>query len=185
MDWRSTRRSRLARAVLGTVPREPERGRRAVLARASDLWERFWAFSSWEKLVVALGCALAAIAAPVAVVGLMTGGGGGDDQSQVPAVINLPGATSVQLPATATPFPTPTAPPVTEKSPTPNGPADRHDCDAIRGTAYRSESEREWFLINCEVTSVANPPIEPSEPAVPPPPPHQPPPPPPHHRPAP
>src|SRR3989304_4680269 len=119
MDWRSTRRSRLARAVLGTVPREPERGRRPGLARVSDLWERFWAFSSWEKLVVALGCALAAIAAPVAVVALMTGGGGGDDQPQVPAVINLPGATSVQLPATATPFPPPTTPPPTHNPPTP------------------------------------------------------------------
>src|SRR3989304_9091067 len=133
MDWRSTRRSRLARAVLGTVPREPERGRRPGLARVSDLWERFWAFSSWEKLVVALGCALAAIAAPVAVVALMTGGGGGDDQSQVPAVINLPGATSVQLPATATPFPTPTTPPVTENSPTPEGPAGRPDRQEVRG----------------------------------------------------
>jgi hypothetical protein len=108
---------------------------------------------------------LAAIAAPVAVVALMTGGGG-DDQPQVPAVINLPGATSVALPPTATPFPTPTTP---AEKPSPTGPSDRHDCDEIRGTAYRSESEREWFLINCEVTSVANPLIdEPSEPAPPP-----------------
>lgn len=27
--------------------------------------------------------------------------------------------------------------------------ADRRDCNAIRGTDYRSESERQWFLANC------------------------------------
>jgi hypothetical protein len=28
-------------------------------------------------------------------------------------------------------------------------PADRTDCAAIRGTDYRSEAERQWFLANC------------------------------------
>ena len=37
------------------------------------------------------------------------------------------------------PLPTATATPL----------ADRRDCDAIRGTEYRSASERQWFLANC------------------------------------
>ena len=27
---------------------------------------------------------------------------------------------------------------------------DRADCNAIRGTDYRSESERQWFIRNCQ-----------------------------------
>jgi hypothetical protein len=27
--------------------------------------------------------------------------------------------------------------------------ADRTDCAAIRGTDYRSEAERQWFMVNC------------------------------------
>lgn len=32
---------------------------------------------------------------------------------------------------------------------TPTRLADRTSCDAVRGTEYRSESERLWFLQNC------------------------------------
>ncbi len=32
---------------------------------------------------------------------------------------------------------------------TPTRPADRTDCSAIRGTDYRSETERRWFLDHC------------------------------------
>src|ERR1044072_8270518 len=53
---------------------------------------------------------------------------------------------AVALPApTATPRPPePTAPP-----PTATPPPYRIDCAAIRGTAYRSDEERTWYLTNC------------------------------------
>ena len=54
--------------------------------------------------------------------------------------------------ATLTPKPTATAPPTSTPSPIP----DRNDCDEMRGTPYRSPTEREWFLAHC-VTSVAPP----------------------------
>jgi hypothetical protein len=122
--------------------------------------------------VVLAGCVLGAIAAPIAIVAIMSGGGGGDGggKRDVPAVINLPGATSVQLP------PTETRPPAQPTStPRPTKAAIRTDCDEIRGTAYRSDEEREWFVDNCDVTSVDPP--DSSEPTQPPnqPPPSQPP----------
>jgi hypothetical protein len=45
------------------------------------------------------------------------------------------------------------APPSATASPvatTPARLADRTSCDAIRGTDYRSEAERQWFLANCQ-----------------------------------
>lgn len=43
---------------------------------------------------------------------------------------------------------------------------DRRDCDEMRGTAYRSPSERTWFLANC-VTSVAPPVNDAAQPPLP------------------
>lgn len=34
-------------------------------------------------------------------------------------------------------------------TPTASRTADRTDCNAIRGTDYRSENERQWFIRNC------------------------------------
>lgn len=34
-------------------------------------------------------------------------------------------------------------------------PSDRTNCDAIRGTDYRSDAEREWFLGNCSLSTQA------------------------------
>ncbi|HLF76307.1 MAG TPA: hypothetical protein VJB57_02345 [Dehalococcoidia bacterium] len=42
----------------------------------------------------------------------------------------------------------PGAAPVTA-APTATRPVDRTNCDAIRGTDYRSDTERQWFLTNC------------------------------------
>lgn len=39
--------------------------------------------------------------------------------------------------------------PTAEPSPTPSPLPDRTDCEEIRGTDYRSGSEREFFLANC------------------------------------
>ena len=41
------------------------------------------------------------------------------------------------------------APSTQQRTPTPTRPPDRTDCAAIRGTDYRSESERQWFQLNC------------------------------------
>jgi hypothetical protein len=74
----------------------------------------------------------------------------------------LPTATSV--PATPTPVPQPTE---VEPSPLP----DRTDCEEIRGTAYRSEQERQFFLANCTATptpTVSTPQPTASAPAAPP-----------------
>jgi hypothetical protein len=56
------------------------------------------------------------------------GSGGSADTSSGP---NNDGPTIVQTPPTAT------------------RPADRTSCAEIRGTDYRSDSERAWFIANC------------------------------------
>ena len=53
----------------------------------------------------------------------------------------LNASTSEALPAGATPTP-----------PEPAQLPDRDDCESIRGTDYRSPSEREWYLANCQPT---------------------------------
>lgn len=75
----------------------------------------------------------------------------GDGDSSPPAV-KAPAATSVPLtqPASPQPSPTdvpPTATPVTAAAPLP----DRTGCEEIRGTPYRSDTEREFFLRSCAV----------------------------------
>jgi predicted secreted Zn-dependent protease len=47
--------------------------------------------------------------------------------------------------------PRPTASPTPRPGPTPL--ADRSDCAAIKGTAYRSDAEREYYLANCTPTA--------------------------------
>ena len=172
MDWRSVRREKLARAVRESIPLEPERERSDAVRRLHELWERFWAFSLWERSVIIGGCVLAAIAAPVAVVALMGGGGGGQ-----PAVAG-PRPTQSAAAATATDTPVPQQTVVNvfiRDTPTPTVPPDRTNCDEIRGTAYRSDYEREWFILNCgEPTFVPDQPPGPPGPPGPPPPVQQP-----------
>jgi hypothetical protein len=100
--------------------------------------------------------------------------GGGDNKPAKPTdqsrVLVL--ARTAQPTATLSPQPNPTA------SPTPRLP-DRTDCNAIRGTDYRSEAERQWFLTNCVSSFPSNPgpsgggalPSQPTPTPVPPPPP--------------
>ena len=49
----------------------------------------------------------------------------------------------IATPADSTPAPAPTA------TAAPTQPPDRRSCEEIRGTDYRSEAERDWFLRNC------------------------------------
>ncbi len=80
--------------------------------------------------------------------------GGGDDSPELainptvsPSINNIDAApTKSPTPvATKTPVPAPTA-----------APANRADCDAIRGTDYESPEERTWFLANCIGGATAN-----------------------------
>jgi len=67
-------------------------------------------------------------------------------------------ASSTPAPAVASPAtPTPAPPPPTEQAP-PAAPVtlpDRTNCAEIRGTAYRSETERQWFIANCTTPAAA------------------------------
>ncbi len=52
-------------------------------------------------------------------------------------VVAMPGPTATLVPPTPTPVPTAVPP------------AHRIDCATIRGTPYRSDDERSWYLANC------------------------------------
>ncbi len=68
--------------------------------------------------------------------------------SELDTVLFEPAATTTP---TATPTASPTATPTSTPTPTPTPTPkpDRSSCDQIRGTDYRSVSEREWFLDQC------------------------------------
>ena len=174
MNWYNLRRDKLAK-----VHASDTRGRGAVLERIADSWSRLLSLSWWEKGLTMGTAVLLLIGVPIVLIALASGGGGGNDAPQAAAIGATP--TPAELvyqiapTATITPTgqPTSTPAPVTataerKATPTPR-PADRTDCDAIRGTAYRSPSEHDWFLANCEEQSViAPPPATSPEPSIPP-----------------
>lgn len=150
MDWKTLRHERLGKAASGTTGRQRDRGWRVVANRLVDRWRRPWTVTSRGRWII-IGGVLALLLVPVSVIALT--GGNGDSQAQLSGPV--PSATA--LPRTPTPTSTtirsvvePTAALTeVEPSPTPKPPPDRRDCDKISGTAYRSSTEREWFLANC------------------------------------
>lgn len=162
MNWHNLRREKLAK-VHANDPRQ----RGVVLGRLADSWFRFLSFSWWEKGLTMGTALLLLIGVPIALIALASGGGGGDaPQAAAIGPTSTPAELVYQIAPTATITPTgqptSTPAPVTataerKATPTPR-PADRTDCDAIRGTAYRSTSERDWFLANCEESPGAPPP---------------------------
>ena len=87
----------------------------------------------------------------VAVLGVsLASRGGGDDEKA--AISTTPSINNIDEPLraspTASPVPTQLAV-VEEASPTPEPEPNRENCNAIRGTAYVSVLEREWYLNNC------------------------------------
>lgn len=76
------------------------------------------------------------------------GSGGDDEGPQAIASTAVP----TKAVAAATAVPTAVATPV----PTATVVADRTDCAAIRGTDYRSSTERDWFNKNCTGTAAAS-----------------------------
>jgi hypothetical protein len=81
-------------------------------------------------LRIALGAFVVGILLHVCVVYAVLDDGGKQSRSAAPRPIS---STPVAAAATAT------------------RPNDRTNCDAIRGSDYRSEAERQWFLTNCRV----------------------------------
>ena len=114
----------------------------ATMATIMNLWRQFWALSVWAKVGIVGSWATVVVLAAVIVV-LATGGGEPPTQARLPELRPTPNAVSDVLAV-----PTATRLPPTE-APAPTKLPDRNDCDAIRGTDYRSPTEREWFLANC------------------------------------
>jgi hypothetical protein len=68
----------------------------------------------------------------------------------VMAVLDSDGDSAVQAPEPTQPIVVETTPtPAPAVQPTATALPDRDDCDEIRGTQYRSVTEREFFLANC------------------------------------
>jgi hypothetical protein len=104
--------------------------------------------SAWPTVVAAI--ALAAVIVVVAIVATSTAGR--SDEGRQAALVPLATPTRTSQP-TSTLAPS-TATPIPFASPTAVALPDRFNCTAIRGTSYRSESERTWFLSNCQPTPV-------------------------------
>lgn len=105
---------------------------------------------------------LAGVAAMALVIGALgaayaLGSSGGMDESRVAmATISEATPTGIPSPSTSMPSPeTPIPPPPTSE------PViqlfDRTTCAEIRGTDYRSDSERLWFVVNCRVMPAPEP----------------------------
>ena len=106
---------------------------------------------------------------PALIISVMIAGVLSSDES--PLAMHAPATATVTPSATVTPTPTPTE----TATPTPTATStplpDRQNCDDVRGTKYRSPTEREWFLAGCVTPTVPAPtPVPQVEPAAAPPP---------------
>ncbi|HEX5367937.1 MAG TPA: hypothetical protein VFY10_00835 [Dehalococcoidia bacterium] len=88
-------------------------------------------------MVIGIVAFIFGVALHVYVVKAVLNSGGGDNGS--PAAEQIIVSTSTVQPSVAAATVTPTT--------SPQG--DRSSCEAIRGTAYRSEKEHQFFLANC------------------------------------
>ncbi len=146
MDWKTLREEKLAKAA-AFRPTESRGGAWwSALDRLGDVWGHFMVRSWWEKGMVIGTGVLLTILTPIAAFALM-----GDDEGQAALI---PTSTPVAIIANSGPSPTITpqatsTPKAVPPSPTPK-PPNREDCDKIRGTAYQSDDERDWFADNCD-----------------------------------
>ncbi len=111
------------------------------MRQLTTFWQQLRALPWWTRGAIVGGCALMAIL--VVIAGLALAKDGSDDNE-----VELRRPTAERAAVTPTTISSVLA------APTPSPLADRTDCDAMRGTDYRSPAERTWFLANC-VTSVA------------------------------
>ena len=125
---------------LARLREEPEgRGRYGLPSRLRSME------ITWERGVLALAAILIVCAVVGAVVVLTrsrTASNGEHQQQRVSRVL-----AATRTPRRATPTSTP--PPTTAPAVVTAGPPDRTDCDAIRGTDYRSEAEHQYYLAHC------------------------------------
>jgi hypothetical protein len=115
-----------------------------ALAVLLGLRELLMARSGWEKGILAIAAALIAsvIIGAIVLVASNAGGGGGENKQ-----VTTGGSRAT--PTVAARAPTPTAVVIAIATLPTAGPTDRADCNAIRGTDYTSESERQFFAQNC------------------------------------
>jgi hypothetical protein len=150
MDKGNFRRERLAELGLEGLQRPPKRGLQAKSRNLSDRWHRFIA-AGWERPFFAVACVVAVVIAIVGVVALATRGGGGNTHAS--SVTRLQATPTKQAGVLAAPTSIVIdVPVIPTRQPTDEPTADatnREDCEAIRGTPYRSAAERNWYADNC------------------------------------
>jgi hypothetical protein len=78
-----------------------------------------------------------------------------DGAASQPEAANEPMLPTATTEPTATPEPTPEPTTVPEPTPEP----DRTVCSQIAGTPYRSDSERDWYRVNCLVSRLDSAPL--------------------------
>lgn len=100
---------------------------------------------TWERGVLGLAAILIVCAVVGAVVVLTRSRAASNGEHQQQRVSRVLAAT--QTPRRATPTSTP--PPTTAPAVLTAGPPDRTDCDVIRGTDYRSDAERQYYMSQC------------------------------------
>jgi hypothetical protein len=182
MEKGDFRRERLADLGLERLQRPSQRGWSSRTRQARDRWNRF-AAAGWDRTFFAVACVVAVIVAVIGVVALATRGGGSDPATG-PASIRSEPTESQQAANKASPTPItigvpvfPTFPPTIEPTAEPDSGDNRQDCDAIRGTAYESNAERDWYAANCGPAGrktatpppgqvIVPPPIQPTSPPV-------------------
>lgn len=164
MEKGNFRRERLNELGIDRLQRPPDRAWSSRTRRLQDRWHRF-AAAGWERTFFVAACGVAVIVAIIGVVALATrggGGGGGDAAAAVNARPTEAHSTSSRATPTAITIGVPDIPTnLPTETPLPEN--DRTDCDAIRGTSYRSQAERAWYEKNCGA-SVSKPPSQPPGP---------------------
>ncbi len=153
MEKGDFRREKLAELSFDQLPRRPDTGLRGFAHRLHHRWFRFMASAGWEKAFFAFACLVAAVVALIGIVALATRGGNADHPSGPSASLPEGTTTSVSgVKATSTAIMI-NVPVIPTRLPTstevPDEGANRADCDAIRGTPYESDAERDWYAENC------------------------------------
>jgi hypothetical protein len=174
-------RQKLSKVVLDQI-RERERETTSwsrFQHRFSRSWNRVGASSIWEKGVIAAIAILLVMAVPAAIFAFSSGGG---DDAPPAAVVSRRTPVASEFPTTTPSAKGPTPRPIaiggSRPTSTPTTEPNRRNCDAIEGTPYQSDEERQWYADNCdeeEPTPTAqqgggNPPPPPAQPPTQPPP---------------
>jgi hypothetical protein len=128
----------------------PPKRRRGILRAATNVWTRSEArYGRLQTRLVALAIPIIGITA-LAITLLVTSSGNGRANTTELAALQR----TAQLRATTAP-PTPTVAIVAAQTDIATAPADRANCDSIRGTSYLSDVERSFYLDTCvEPTAV-------------------------------